>query len=312
MGSTDMALSLLYSPVVSPAAITKSQQSGTTVIGDGLGSTTILRSTDGGNTFYLITVPAPGFGSWDSVATDGAGTWVMVSGASDDVLRSTDDGVSWVKISGQIGSSNHFSVRWASGFFYTSFGNSLKRSADGATWSTPAGSTTYQIVDIIVVGSRLVMTSGTPGYSAYTDDGGATIHSVSTGMSFGSLAGIGRNDGVVVLMPGDASDEYAYSTNSGSSYSVKTLPFKGKTGDGIQSGGFIDGYFVVWNDYFRAYSVDGDKFIEFSNEADYAMVYNGMSGALASIYDAGFHCVRFRTGTSGADFWTDFVDSESV
>lgn len=124
-------------------ALTKILCGGSTFIAikDGNSSTEIARSTDSGATFSAVTVTS---GTYTSIATDGAGTWLVCTGTTA-AIRSSDDGANWSSVT-LPASPGQKSVWYSGGKFrlMTSTGN-YYYSTDGTTgsWSAAIPVGTY-------------------------------------------------------------------------------------------------------------------------------------------------------------------------
>lgn len=100
------------------------------------GGTAAYRSNDGGTSWTSASV---GTGkNWASIATDGAGKWVMLSGNNTTTgTRSSNDGQTWAD-TGTFTSESYYSLGYVRGYFVglrNTAGGGIY-SADGSAWST--------------------------------------------------------------------------------------------------------------------------------------------------------------------------------
>ncbi|KAF0812780.1 hypothetical protein IGB42_02623 [Andreprevotia sp. IGB-42] len=105
-------------------------------------SAKVARSTDRAGTFAAVTLPGAGSVSLHSVATDGAGTWIIVSASTNTRLwRSADDGATWTELTVMTGFNAQFGIKFAGGKFillssaqFASAG-AIRHSTDGLSWT---------------------------------------------------------------------------------------------------------------------------------------------------------------------------------
>lgn len=150
------------------------------VYGDGVwmavgANNRMRRSTDGGITWSAIT---SGFGSGAyilNIATDGAGTWMAISG--NQIRRSTDDGVTWSGVTAGF-SSAIYSIAYGDGV-WIAVGTQWRRSTDdGVTWSAIT-----DIPDFGTSGYRDLCSDGA-GTWVVTDQAYRVARSVNAGVSW--------------------------------------------------------------------------------------------------------------------------------
>lgn len=132
------------------------------------GSTTVLRSTDGGKTWAQSTPLTGSTGSWRAVAY-GGGVWVGVAFTSPFANRSTDNGVTWAAPSTPPASNGWTDVAYGGGLFVAVANDGASRvstSPDGDVWTarTAAAAISWQGVAygnglFVAVGAGGIMTS---------------------------------------------------------------------------------------------------------------------------------------------------------
>lgn len=155
-------------------------------VADGASGTTsyvAAKSTDGGVTWTPYTTGPLGSSTraLQSIASDGAGVWVIgVGGNESTVIRSTDNGVTWANVT-SVGGGNINAIATDRAGVWVVGGTSGARSTDnGATWSSQAG------LPVMTLGGGIATDSS--GNWLAGGNGGAVARSENNGATWATKA----------------------------------------------------------------------------------------------------------------------------
>lgn len=305
-------LTLRLSPINTPSTFGRSASAiNGTVIGV-VSASRVCRSTDNGENFVNIDLPITAPFSWTGIATNGSGRWVLIPYASDQYVYSNNDGLSWSVGTLPGGALARFDCCWHGSKFYSFSGADLISSPNGQAPWTNHGAVGSGPSWMVSTGTNLVMGGGGNVDLAYTADG-SSITTAAVGFPVGSYSGMSMpGTGVVIALPSDDSQIAKRSTDHGLTYSDMDMPFHGPSNSGIQSGGVVDGKFVIVWSYLSAHAgVDDDEFIEFTESA-YQFGYNAMNSPFMSYYNGTNRNARMQIVPAGEPFWKDHINCESV
>ena len=189
----------------------------------------LVRSTDNGETWSIVSTPIAPNGAEDKViATDGSGVWVCCVTAANttSLIRSTNNGVSWSTVS-HTAATNIKSIDtngsgvWI-GIGTQNTGESIKSTDNGATWSTiTVGGGTISVPLVLYVGNQSWLVSN----SRITADDGANWSLSSLG-SVDITAMDANGSGVVMVASGLTSGNLSRSSNYGSAFSAISPAFQ--------------------------------------------------------------------------------------